>query len=599
MRPLGNRSLVSTDEGAVGLAPRPTPLPPPVARRSRGVAARELWANYRLTLVVGAVLVCLVVLPIIRMVASSFQQNPPLDTNSTTKHYSEAFAASETYSALGNTAIFALGAATLAMILGFALAWLSVRTNMPLGRIVLPITIIPLILPGVLGSIAWGFLLSPRSGLINRVLMSAFGLHSAPFNLYSLPGMIWAQGIADTPLAFLLMSAAFNLTDPSLEESASMSGASRAQVMRRVTIPLLRPAILSVYLLVFVLSMEAFDVPALIGLQARVYVYTSEIYFAFNDLPSNYGLGTALATGLLVVSVIGVLLYTRAVRQSERFATVGGKGFRTSRVDLGRLRWVGLGFVLLYMFVAVLLPLFVIVWNSFMPFVQPPTSKSLHMLSLANYRKLFSNDTFQVALKNSLILAVLTATVAMLLASLVSWLAYKTRVRGRGVLDALTMAPVAVPGIVLGVALIMLYIRSPLHIYGTIWILLIAFVTKNLPYGMRATSSSMLQIKAELQEAAEMSGATWIQTFRRVTLPLIMPGFIAGWIYVAIMSIREFGAAVILSSSGNPVLSVLAFQLNEGGLLPEAAALGVCMVGGLLVIVTIARRLTGRIGIRP
>jgi iron(III) transport system permease protein len=550
-------------------------------------------------LVVGLVLVCLVVLPLVRMVWSSFQENPPLDTTATLRHYSEAYTAVQTYSSLGNTAIFAFGAATLAMVLGFALAWFSVRTNMPLARLVLPITIIPLILPGVLESIAWGFLLSPRTGLINRALMSLFGLHSAPFNIYSMPGMIWAQGIADTPLAFLLISAAFQLTDPSLEESSIMSGATRAQTLRRVTIPLLRPALLSAYLLVFVLSMEAFDVPAVIGLQARVYVYTSQIYFAFNDLPSDYGLGTALATGLLIVSVAGVFLYLRAVRQSERFATVSGKGFRTSRIDIGRLRWVGTGFVAVYMFFAVLLPLFVIAWNSLMPYVQAPTAQSIHQVSLHNYGLLFGNDTFRTALKDSLLLAVLSATIVMIISSVASWVAYKSRARGRGVLDALTMAPVAIPGLVLGVALIVLYIRSPLPVYGTIWILLIAFATKNLPYGMRATTNSILQVKDELQEAAAMSGATWLQTFRKVTLPLIMPGFAAGWIYVAIMSIREFGTAVILSNSQNPVLSVLAFQLNDGGLLPEAAALGICMVGGLLVMVAVASRLTGRIGIRP
>jgi iron(III) transport system permease protein len=550
-------------------------------------------------LVVGVVLACLVVLPLVRMVWSSFQENPPLDTTATLRHYSEAYTAFETYSSLGNTAIFAFGAATLAMVLGFALAWFSVRTNMPLAKLVLPITIIPLILPGVLESIAWGFLLSPRTGLINRALMSLFGLHSAPFNLYSMPGMIWAQGIADTPLAFLLLSAAFQLTDPSLEESSIMSGATRAQTLRRVTIPLLRPALLSTYLLVFVLSMEAFDVPAVIGLQARVYVYTSQIYFAFNNLPSDYGLGTALAAGLLVVSIAGVFLYMRAVRRSERFATVSGRGFRTARIDIGRLRWVGTGFVAIYMFFAVVLPLFVIVWNSLMPYVQAPTARSIHQVSLHNYGLLFGNDTFHAALKDSLLLAVLSATIVMVISSVVSWVAYKSRARGRGVLDALTMGPVAIPGVVLGVALIVLYIRSPLPVYGTIWILLIAFATKNLPYGMRATTNSMLQVKDELQEAAAMSGATWLQTFRKVTLPLIMPGFVAGWIYVAIMSIREFGTAVILSSSQNPVLSVLAFQLNDGGLLPEAAALGVCMVGGLLVTVAVASRLTGLVSIRP
>jgi iron(III) transport system permease protein len=549
-------------------------------------------------IIVGIVLAGLVILPLVRMILSSFQENPPLSTSSTLRHYHDAYTASETYTSLKNTAIFAFGAATLAMVLGFSLAWFSVRTNMPLAKLVLPITIIPLILPGVLGSIAWGFLLSPRTGLINKVLMNVFGLSSAPFNLYSMPGMIWVQGIADTPLAFLLLSAAFKLTDPTLEESATMSGSTRAQTMRRVTIPLLRPAILSAYLLVFVLSMEAFDVPGVIGLQARVYVYTSEIYFAFNDLPSDYGRGTALAAGLLIISLIGVVLYMRAVRQSERFATVSGKGFRPTRTDIGRLRWFGTAFVSLYMLVAVLLPLFVIVWNSFMPYVQVPTSKAFHLASLHNYRLLFANDQFHTALKDSLILAVLTATIVMLVTSVISWIAYKSKVKGRGVLDSLSMGPVAIPGVVLGVALIVLYIRSPVPIYGTIWILLIAFVTKNLPYGMRATSSSMLQVKDELQEAAAMSGATWLQTFRRVTLPLIMPGFIAGWVYVAIMSIREFGTAVIVTSSQNPVLSVLAFQLNDGGLLPEAAALGTVMVGGLLVIVGVASRFTRHNGMR-
>jgi iron(III) transport system permease protein len=394
-----------------------------------------------------------------------------------------------------------------------------------------------------------------------------------------------------------MMSAAFKLMDPSLEESAQMSGASAWQTFRRVTLPLLRPWAASVLLLLLVRSLEAFEIPAIIGLPARIYVYTSEIYLAFRDFPPDYGLGSALSVGLLLISTLGVWLYIRAIRNSDRFATVSGKAFRPRRIELGRARWVAFAGLILYAAIVVALPLFVIVWASFLPYFAPPSIESLGRVGLDNYRYLFGYDPFYIALRNSVFLAIAAATVVMFLTSLISWLRYKSRLPGMAGLEFLAMVPIAIPGLVLGMALIIQYVAFPLPFYGTVWVLLIAYVTKYLPYGMRNAAAATVQIRGELEEAASMSGSSWWQTFRRVTLPLLRPGLAAGWIYIVIVSFREFSTSILLATGESTVLSIQVWKLLEFGKTTAVAALGVLMILALTAIVAIFYRVTGRIGI--
>ncbi len=545
------------------------------------------------------VLIYLAVLPLFMLLLGSFQMEvAPREFVTTLKNYQNAYASQYTYSTFKNSVIFASGSAGLSFLFGTVLAWLVERTNTPLRVVFIPIAVVPLILPGVLESIAWIFLLSPKFGYINVALMSLFGLESAPFNVFSLPGMIWVHSVGQVPLAFLMMVAAFKSMDPALEESAMMSGANTPQTLRRITLRLLMPTSASVLLILFVRTLESFETPALIGIPARIYVYTSEIYLAFNEYPPDYGRGAALAVGLLILSAVGVWLYTRSTREGKRFQTVTGKAFRPRQFDLGPWRWVGFGFLMVYFLIVVLLPFLVMLWASFLPFFATPNLDALQKLSFENYQYLFGFRPFWDAMKNSIILAFMSASAAMVLTSLIAWIVYKSRLPGSWMLDFLAFVPITVPGIVLGMALILLYVAFPIPIYGTIWVLLIAYVTRYIPYGMRTASGAILQIHSELEEAAAASGASWWETFKRVTLPLLRPGIVAGWIYIFIVSFREFSTSVLLATGESRVLSILLFTMFEQGQVTVVAAIGILMILTLLTIVAVFYKLSGRVGIQ-
>jgi iron(III) transport system permease protein len=547
----------------------------------------------------AGVLIYLAVLPLFMLVKGSFEMEiAPREFVLTLQNYQKAYASEYTYSTFINSLIFASGSAGLTFLLGTVLAWLTERTNTPLRNFFVPIAVVPLILPGVLESIAWIFLLSPKFGYVNVALMYLFGLQSPPFNVFSLPGMIWVHSVGQVPLAFLMMVAAFKSMDPSLEESAMMSGANTWQTLRRVTLRLLMPTTASVLLILFVRTLESFETPALIGIPARIYVYTSEIYLAFNEYPPDYGRGAALAVGLLLLSALGVWLYTRSTRESKKFQTVTGKAFRPRQFDLGPWKWVGFSFLMVYFVFVVLLPFLVLFWASFLPFFATPSWDALQKLSLDNYSYLLGFRPFWDALKNSIILATLTATVAMILTSLIAWIVYKSRLPGSWLLDFLAFIPITIPGIVMGMALILLYVAFPLPIYGTIWLLLIAYVTRYIPYGMRSASGSILQIHSELEEAASASGASWWETFKRVTLPLLRPGIAAGWIYICIVSFREFSTSVLLATGESRVLSILLFTMFEQGQVTIVAAIGILMIVVLLAIVGVFYKVSGRVGIQ-
>ncbi len=550
--------------------------------------------------VVGAgVLIYLAVLPLFMLFMGSFEKEvAPREFIYSWQNYRAAYASEYTYSTFMNSLIFAGGSAGLSFLLGTTLAWLVERTNVPLRVVFVPIAVVPLILPGVLESIAWIFLLSPKFGYLNVALMYLFGLESAPFNVFSLPGMIWVHSVGQVPLAFLMMVAAFKSMDPSLEESAMMSGAPTWQTLKRITLRLLMPTCASVLLILFVRTLESFETPALIGIPARIYVYTSEIYLAFNEYPPDYGRGAALAIGLLLLSALGVWLYTRSTKEGKRFQTVTGKAFRPRQFELGGWRWLGFGFLMAYFLFVVLMPFLVLFWASFLPFFATPSWESIQKLSLENYTYLLNFRPFWDAMQNSVILAISTATVAMVLTSLIAWIVYKSRLPGAWILDFLAFVPITVPGIVLGMALILLYVAFPIPIYGTIWVLLIAYVTRYIPYGMRTASGSILQIHSELEEAAATSGASWWATFKRVTLPLLRPGFVAGWIYICIVSFREFSTSVLLATGESRVLSILLFTMFEQGQVTIVAAIGVLMILVLMAIVMLFYKLSGRVGIQ-
>ena len=567
---------------------------------ARGGSSRR----YRFTpssgipLLAVAILIFLVAAPLYRLIEGSFKVRESAGVDRwTLDNYGEAYSSPFTWPTLKNSLIFAIGSSLVAFAIAFALAWVVERTNVPFARGFILIAVVPLIVPGILETISWTFLFSPRTGIVNTAINDVFGVEEL-FNIYSLPGMIWVQAVGSVPLAFLLLSAGFKSMDPALEEAAMASGASTRKTTLRVTFPLLLPASGSALLILVVRGLEAFEVPAVLGTPARIFVYTNEIFRANSEIPPNRGLSAALSVGLLVISALGVWLLLRLTRHADRFRTVTGKAFRPRRVDLGRWRWLGFGGLMFYALFAVILPILGLVYASTLRFFRTPSREAFGQMSLEPYRIVLGHQNFRSALKNSLLLAVGAPTVMMLLAAIVSWVVFKSRRRGAKALEFLAFLPVTIPGLVFGVALILLWATNPIPIYGTMWLLLIAYITRFLPYGMRFVSGSMLQISSELEEAANASGASWWQTFRRITLPLLRPGLTAGWIYACIISFREFSSSVLLVGPNTNVLSVQLFNFWQGGYVTEVAAMGVLMVATLLVIVGVFYKLTGRVGVQ-
>lgn len=515
----------------------------------------------------------------------------------TIQNYVKAYFDKEFYLLLLNSVYYALGTCTLTFLIGTFLAWVSERTNTPLKKLFVVMSLIPFIIPGILSTISWILLLSPKIGLINIVVKDILRLESAPFNVYSMWGMIWAESIHLYPLVFLLMSAAFRNMDTSLEEAALASGSSTFQTFCHVTLPLMRPAMFSLLLINFVRGIEAFEVPALIGVPAKISVFTTKIFLAIHQFPSDFGLAGAYAVTLLAISTVGVLLYGKLTRKEERYATVTGKGYRPRVIDLGSWKYLTLGISFLIFFLAVILPVFVLLWSSFIPYYGVPSRELMSKMTWANYQYIISYPLALTAFKNSFYLSVGSATLVMLLTSVIAWITVKTRLPGRAFLDNMTFIPIAMPGIVLGVSLIWVYLTLPIPIYGTIWVLLLAYLTKFMPYGIRAASASMIQINKELEEASLTAGGTWFQTFRKVVLPLLMPGFTAGWIYISIIALRELSTSILLYSYNSTVLSIMAFDLWEGGQYTYVCALGVLMVLLLIAMAFTARKLGARIGI--
>jgi iron(III) transport system permease protein len=393
------------------------------------------------------------------------------------------------------------------------------------------------------------------------------------------------------------MVGAMRAMDPALEEAAVTSGASPLRTLRTVTLPILTPALASGALIMFVRGLESFEVPALIGIPSRVPVFTSEIYEALRNYPQDYGTAGALGVGLLAVSAVGVWMYGRLTGRAERFATITGKGYRPRTVDLGRWRWAAFAFLAGYLVVVVVMPFLVLLFVSLLPFYIPSLDM-LQRLTLQNYVTVLEHPDTLLAARNSLVLALSAATITMALTAVIAWIVVRTRVPGRRLLDLLAFLPIGIPGLVLAVALIFELISFPIPIYGTLVILVIAYVTRYMPYGMRTSSAAMVQLHHELEEAAAASGASWATTFRRIVVPLLWPSLVAGWIYVFVVSVRELSSSVLLVSHNSVVVSFVIFDLQVSGQSTAVAALSVMLVLALVLVVGLTQRVSARVGMK-
>jgi iron(III) transport system permease protein len=577
---------------------RGEPDPPsPRLRRARPSGFDWKW------LIVGACValtVYLAVIPLGFLLWQSFRtpQTAAVAAVFTLGNYAAAYGSSETLRLFWTSLQFAAGTAVFAFLLGTTLAWMNERTNTPFKSLFFALSIIPLVIPSILFTISWILLASPQIGIINLVVQGWLGLEGPLFNIYSLPGMIWVDGLHYSPMAFLLMTAAFRAMDPSFEESATMSGANIFQVAWRVTLRLTWPAIVATLLILFVRAIESFEVPALLGLPNGIEVFTSAIYQAVHRYPSLVGLASAYAVALLAITTVGVYFVSRLSSRGSRYATVTGKAFRPRQIDLGGWRWLTSAIFVVYFLLIVVLPFSVLLWSSFQRFYAVPSTAALGNLTLDPYRFILSYPNLPRSVMNSVLLSFGSATIVMLVTSVICWIVVKTRIRGRWLLDNIASLPMVFPGLVLGLSIMIFYLNVDVGVYGTMWIMLIAYVTRFMPYGLRYNTSSMLQIHRELEESAAMSGASWSTTFRRVILPLLKPGLLAGWIYVMIVSIRELSTSILLYSPDTQVISITIWELWENGQYVELSALGVMFITALFVLVLIAQWLGRRYGVK-
>jgi iron(III) transport system permease protein len=543
--------------------------------------------------VVGVIIAYLSLSPTLMLFYGSFLSKPlGVPGTLTLRHYIRAYSDPVTYQLLLNSFIFATGSSVLATSLAAVMAWITVRTNAPLRRVFQLTAIVPNIFPPVMLAVAWGALLSPRTGLLNRLAMQLFGLENAPLNIYSLWGMIFVEGLITTPLAFLIVSASLHSMDPSLEESARVAGSTNLQIARRITLPIVRPALLASLTLNFVRAIESFDTPAIIALPARIEVFTTKIYReAIGAFPPNQNIAATYAVSLLLISMVFVYLYRRLTSHSERYVTVTGRGYRPMVIDLGKWRYAATGMAALILLLIVVLPFAVLLFVSAVTYLHVPGAKTWELLTLDNYRSNITDSRTYRALQNSLILAIGGATLCMLLASVTAYLTTKTKAAGRSIIEALTFIPWAFPGTALAIGLLWTYVYIPLPIYGTLWILLIGYITRFLPYGLRTMTSTVVQVHDDLPDASLTCGAGFWATFRRIILPLLRPGFIAGWIILATIYLREFSTSIFLYSPGAEPVGPLLYHFYVDGNLGPMCSLGVIVSVICLILIIIAQRL--------
>jgi iron(III) transport system permease protein len=441
-----------------------------------------------------------------------------------------------------NTVLVAVVATALAIGLGFAMGWILSRTNVPGRGVLEQLMALPYYVTPLMGALAWSLIGSPSGGFANQV-WRALGGDGHVIDVTTPYGIAWVMALFEGSVAFVMIGAVMKSMDPSLEEASQVLGAGRLRTMLRITLPLVLPGVLGATIFVFAEMLGSFSAALVLGLPSRFYVVTTAMYQLVSQYPPRFPLAAAMGVSLFAVMFAMVYAYRRIVR-ARSFVTITGKAFRPRAMDVGGLRWPLLGVCLVYLAVAVALPVLTLVYASFQRLATAfPRADNF---TLANYATALSLDAVRSALGNSLLLGVGTASIGVILMGLLSWIIYRSRLPGAGAIEYLLMFPQAVPRLVFAFGMLWAWLVFPIPIYGTLWLLLIAYLTVFLPLGIRTISSVMLQIDRSLEESAQMCGASWGYRLRTVTMPLLRPGLVAAWLLLFIASVRELGASILL-----------------------------------------------------
>lgn len=526
---------------------------------------------------IGAILAFLSVYPLAMLLYGSLHSTPPGMTGAfDLAGYREVFAVQNLVT-LANTVGISLAKTIPSLICAVLLAWILARTDTPFARTLETLVTLPFFIPPILTAMAWGMLGNPQVGLLNQLWQWATGAETGPINVYSYGGVVWHMMQYSTPFLFLLIVDAFRAMDPSLEEAARMCGASRLRTFFTVTLQLMLPALTGAAILSFIRGIENFESPLFFGSPAGIHVITTDIYDSINQRsPPQYQFATAISFVIMALLFLIVLMQRRMLR-GRRFETVTGKGYSPAVMKLGSWRWATFAFCILFFIVTVALPVGQLLLGSFFKFFGFYT---WDMLTLEHYRAVFGSGAFWRGFGNTMFLGLVGATLTMLLGGAVAYISVRTKYRGRLLIDLMAWLPWMMPGIVLGVGFLWGFALLPhaIPIYGTIWALLLAYISLGTPLSVRTMSSAYAQLSFDLEECSRVHGATWLQTMRRIVLVLAWPSFAVGWVLIFFGIMRELSASILLYSVGSEVLSVVLLKLWANGNAEQVSVIGLIMM---------------------
>ena len=532
----------------------------------------------------GALVVVLVLVPVaftfVGAVLSGGLADP--DAHLTLDKLRSVYATWPSFLALLSTLAVSTVVALLAVVAGALLAWLLARTDLPWKRLMNGCVVAPLFLSPFVGAIAWLILAAPKAGLLNVLVTELTGWRGPFVDVATPAGIVVIMAVYFIPYAFLTLSAALRTMDPALEEAAYLNGSGIAATVLKVTFPVVRPAFISTFFFIFVLAAGTFAIPAVLDRASQLRFLAVDVFQASSTYPIDYGESAAIGTVLFWVSLAGIACYRLASRAARRFVTVTARGYRVRTVRLRGWRWPAAGAVMLYAAVAIVLPYLALLYAAFTRYTSSSVLKAT--FTTANVAAVARSPEVVASLRNTLLVGLVSPTLCVLFGLLLAYAVRRMRVRGGAWLDYAAMFPVAVPGIVLGTGLFWTYVTTP--VYGTIWVLVLAFVASYLPFAYRIGDTALLQLDGALEEASALCGASRWRTLWRITARLIRPALLSSWIMVFVFSVREISAAVLLTSSDNIVLSVLSWNYLDYGDVQKAAVVGLLQT--LLLVAGVA-----------
>lgn len=536
----------------------------------------------------------IVLYPLFMLLYGSFKGGPPgTEGPLTLDGYIRAYTTPDTYSALWTTVWLSVVRVFLAGGLALFLAWVIARTDTPMRPVLELLVWLQIFLPLLPRVVAWTLLAGPQIGFLNKAAQAVFHMQNEPFDVYSYGGIIWVSIFPFSTIIFMLITPAFKGMDAALEESSRMSGANTFTTFRRITIPVLSPAILGATLLGFILLMESFEPELFLGYGKGIYVYTTRVWWLLGITPPDFPQAMAISTVFLVIVFALVYLQWRLL-SGKQFVTITGRGFAVRPMHLGRWKYVTLGIVLLYFVLGTLLPLLTLIMGSFMKlwgiWVTDP-------FTVKHWQRTLADPRFLTSLKNTLLLGIGTATIGMVLFSLVSYTITRSRFAGRKVLDLMSWLPYGVPGLVLAMGFLWAFVGGlPIFAFlrGTLWLMMLAFITRGMPTGVRVMNGAMVQLGTELEESSRVHGASWFQTFRKIVAPLLTPSFITAWILLFLLALRDLVTVVFLYAPKSRVLSVIMFEHWWAGEYERANVVGLILAILLVGLALVARYIGAR-----